>query len=358
MKIELPQFADGHVLTHSAEAKFKSCCRKYFLAYRLGLRTAHDSEPLRIGSMFHLGVGIYESGIPIDDAIEAVRQAYADTECPPYLDQNAYDAEKETAIALIIGHHRRWKDDGILETVAIEIPFELSIVNPDTGRITPRYVSGGKIDRIARLPDGRLALVERKTVGESIEPQSDYWLKLLMDSQISRYMLAARRLGYDVQTTVYDVVRKPAIRPKDITKSDRAVATSTKRYFDYELSDVCPERETPAMYAARLIDDMNRRPDFYFARVEIPRTENDLREFQAEQWTIKSQIGQCEANTARWGSAAWPRNTAACTGFGSCEYLNVCRGTTGNQTEQIPAGFRRVERIHQELGDSLKGAVA
>lgn len=348
-EIELPQFPDANLLTHSREACHKTCPRKHYLQYVLGLRPAHNGDPLRRGSMWHLGVGMIESGTDPADAVSAVRQAYADTPRPPWMEaEEEYDVECEMVVAMVLGHQRRWQTDAILETVAVELPFQVAIINPETGGITPTYLSAGQIDRIARLPDGRLALVERKTTSESLEQGGDYFQRLLLDSQISRYVLAARAIGHDVQTTVYDVIRTPMIRPKAISKSDRAMATSDGDYFGHPLTARCPERETPELYGARLLADMQERPDFYFTRVEIPRLESDLDEYRREQWIVQKQIRDAELKTREWGASAWPRNTGACNGMYACPFLPICRSTT-QPTNDIPQGFRRVAVLHEEL---------
>lgn len=349
MSIALPQFDDGNLLTHSSEAAFKTCPRKFFLQYRIGLRPQHDSDALRLGSAFHVGLEQLKHGKDEDEAAAAVVTEYADHDCPPWLTPEDFDVERETAVALVRGYARRWGADAIVKYVAVEQAFTVPIVNPTTLRETPTFRSAGKIDGIAELPDGRIALIEHKTTSDNIEPGSDYWQRLMMDGQISRYVLAARDLGYDVQTTVYDVTRKPSIRPRNISKAERALATSRGDYYGVPLTMTCPERETPQLYGARLLADLVERPGFYFARNEIPRLEHDLAEFRAEQWSLQRTIRQAELDAREWGAAAWPRNTGACTSPYRCGFLDVCRGLRGDPTEKIPDGFRRAKVLHGEL---------
>jgi hypothetical protein len=336
-------------LTHSSDQTFMKCQRKFALAYILRLRPAHDADPLRFGHMWHEGIGAYESGIPIADALQMIRDTYAANACPPWMSAEEYQVEVETVCAMVQAHHDHYATASGMETVAIEKEFNLTIFNPATGKATPSYTSAGKIDRIARLPDGRLALVERKTTREDLAPESDYWRRLFMDSQLSRYFDAAQRSGFAVETIVYDVMRKPAIKPKAITKADRAIATQHGTYYGHKLTAECPERETPAMYGARLLADITERPEFYLARREIARMDTDLNEFRAEQWTLLHQIRECEKAMSVSGLAAWPRNTGSCIGFGRCPYLDICRGFTGDPTQQTPEGFVVRDTVHAEL---------
>src|ERR1035437_473667 len=125
--VSLPQFPDDGILTHSSTKEWNACRRRYYFSQVLGIRRAYDTEPLRVGGMWHTGVGAYESGMPIDEAVAMVRQAYADQECPPYLTPEEYQVEEEKVAEMIRGHHHRWKDDQILTSIAVEQYFRLQI---------------------------------------------------------------------------------------------------------------------------------------------------------------------------------------------------------------------------------------
>jgi RecB family exonuclease len=352
--ISLPQFSDGNLLTNSAVKCWNQCRRRYYFQYVLGIRRAFDTEPLRIGSMWHLGVGLYEEGMAIGEAIATIRQAYADQPKPPYLTDEEYQVEEEKVAAMIEAHHHWYKDDQILKTVAIELPFSVPIINPETGRTTPSFSNAGKIDRIAQLPDDTIAIVERKTTGESIEATSPYWMALRNDPQISRYFIAAKQLGYDATKIIYDVVKKPQISPKAVAKKDQAWANSQGHYCGLTLNGPCPERETPAMYGARLLTDLKERKtdsgeSYYFARKEIARLENDLTEFQSDLWYTQQEIRQAITNSRFY------RNPASCLEPYTCAYLDVCHELY-QDPEHIPEGFRRVAVLHEELVETKEGA--
>lgn len=332
-----------NVLTHSSEATFKTCPRKFFYRYRLGLVPAHDSNALRVGTAFHAGLEVLKNGGELCIAEHTVRNLYESEPAPPWHDETTYAVERETALAMVRGWAWRYRDDAVIEYLAVEHKFDLAILHPQTARQHQSFRNQGKIDGVCRLPDGRLAIVEHKTTGEDIEPGADYWRRLALDSQISRYFLAARASGFDVVTTIYDVTRKPQIKPRNITKADQALATGQASYYGHSLIARCPERETPEMYGARLLHDMMDRPERYFARMEVPRLEADLESFIAEQWQIAQQIGACE----RYGR--YYRNTAACTSPYRCTYLDICSGYAGDPEQQIPTGFRSADVLHPEL---------
>lgn len=346
MNISLPQFNDSNLLTHSATKCWNSCRRRFYFAYILGIRRAYSTEPLRLGNLWHLGVGLYEGGTSIDDTEGAIRDAYAQQDRPPYFTDEEYQVEEEKVVAMVRAHHARYAGDPILKTIAIEIQFNVAIRNPATGYPTPSFVDAGKIDRIAQLPDDTIAIVERKTTSESIDVSAPYWKALRNDPQISRYFRAARALGHDVTKVVYDVVKKPAIRPKDVAKKDQAYTNSVGgTYHGLKLGGPCPDHETPKMYGARLFADMLARPDFYFARVEIARLDSDLEEFAQDQWFTQQEIQQAKTN------GRFYRNPASCLEPYTCEYIDVC-AELHSDPEHVPSGFRRVTRLHEELEET------
>jgi hypothetical protein len=225
------------------------------------------------------------------------------------------------AFELVKGWAERYANDGIVEIVAKELEFDLPIVNQNSGRKSNLYRQRGKIDAIGKLPDGRLCVIERKTVGEALDVDSKYWLKLQLDSQISRYMLAAMEMGYPVETIVYDVVRKPLIR---IT-----------------------QKENLQQYLMRLRADLRERPDFYFARKEVVRLDSDLKEFQAEDVLHARMLRDSVLYEREHGQSAWPRNTGACVMPYPCPYLDSCR--VGFDVNALPPNFVKLTDLFPEL---------
>lgn len=311
------------LLTHSRLACYRSCPRKHFLRYELGLRPITDGSPLRVGSAFHAALEAYDKGTDPASALEA---GLAD------------EFEMAMVAAMVNGHRTMWSLND-LEVVATEQEFAIPLVNPETGAQTNVWQLAGKLDRIVRLPDGRLALMEYKTTSRDFAPGADYWLRLHMDQQLSLYMIAAREAGFDVQTVLYDVTRRPGMRPLKATPEDQRkyVKATGALYANQRDAD-----ETPDEYAARIAADIAARPDHYFARIEIARLDQDLEDCAAEIWQQQQAIREAQ-RTGRWY-----RNPAACIENFKCEYLNVCMN---RDLEYVtPDGFTRSENVHPELG--------
>lgn len=341
-RISLPQFIDSGLLTHSSVKCWNACRRRYYFHYVLGVVRSHLTEALRIGQMWHRGLELYEAGIPIDDAIDAVRNAYFDTPCPPYLTDEEYAVEREKVLAMIRGHYDHYCNDQILTTIVTEQAFAVPIINPATSAKSLKWQNAGKVDRIGDLPDGTRAVVERKTTSESIEPDSPYWMALRNDPQISRYFVAAKAIGYDVTKIIYDVIKKPQIRPKNIIKAEMAHANAKGDYYGIKLTGPCPDRETPEMYGARLLANIRSNPTKYLDRREIARLDCDIADFEQDLWDIQTEISTA-IRTGRFY-----RNPASCLEPYSCEYLDVCPQLWADP-DHIPDGFKRTEVLHPEL---------
>jgi hypothetical protein len=174
------------------------------------------------------------------------------------------------------------------------------------------------------LKDGRLALIEHRTCSEDIAPDSEYWARLRFNLQIYQYVLAARALGWDVALVIYDVTRKPSIRQK--------------------------QTETVEQYGDRLAADTRERPEFYFARREVPILDQDVAEFEVQRLALSKQIlfSRAAARAARRPEHAWPRNCGAMT-CRFCEFEGFCMQNVSVDPGLPPAGFR-VGPVNPELG--------
>jgi len=344
-------------LTHSQIQTTMTCPRKGYLAYALGLRREVDAKPLRIGRAVHealelAGKGMFES--------DAILQAVAPDTAFGDGDSFSREIERQTAMRMLATYFWYWRaktaELGILET---EHVFEIPIVNPDSGRTSRTYTLAGKIDKIVGLPDGRLAVMEHKTTSSDLDITGDYWRRLRIDSQVSIYYLAAKQRGYNINTTLYDVMRKPGIQPKQIPLLDEAglkiVLDENKlRVFkkdglprqsgDAGRGYVLQTRtETPEEFGDRLALDMAERPDWYFCRREVVRTADDIEDARHELWQYTKTLRDCE----RYGR--WPRNTRSCIGFGRCPYFDLCVDHVDVESGGVPDGYMVVDDVHQEL---------
>lgn len=296
-------------LTASRQSCLMTCPRKHLWSYELCIRPANPAGSLRFGTIWHEALEL--AAKQADPAVayaaidEAVNVAW-------YADETDRAFERETLRNLLAGYLWRWGDMP-MTVLACEEEFSMPLYGP-AGEPSEWKVAGKRDKRV--MVEARELVMEHKTSSEDLAPDAAYWSRLRMDPQISVYILSCRMVGSAVDTVLYDVARKPTIRPR--------------------------QKETPEEWGKRLLADIETRPDYYFVRHEIPRLEADLDEAKADLWDCVKLIEHFRAE------GRWPRNTSACNRFGRCAYWNLC--TNGYKPgEPLPEQFVIAEKTHMEL---------
>lgn len=323
--------------TNSKLVTARSCGRKYENKYlhRLDLDLDEEREVLAVGNAWH---AMHEA-----DGLE-LGSAYARlAECSP-------SPLWTTKLGRLYAAHAWYWQDDPFEIIEPEHEFEVTL-----GRHTLR----GKIDAIVRSPDGRVGVMERKTTSDSVEPSSNYWDRLALDTQVGFYGYAvSARLGRFPDFIAYDVVRKPTINPKGLTKADvkrlagelakTGVGTYFGETFDGDHVAAILDADEPAeshdFYGARLTSDIGDRPGYYFGRRNVPRT-------SADYATLIEQVGkQIALLEVAEEEDLLHRNPEACATYGLCEYFRLCsHGIFPKSGDNPPEGFRVRDREHPEL---------
>jgi len=339
------------VLTVSEMKAFRRCNRYHHYRYRLGYRPVSDADALYFGRLFHLGLETWwKSDAKLEPALASVQEAVESVGCMV----NAVDLEKVRC--LLIGYHFRWENEDI-GAVAVEHEFETALINPLTGAASRTFTLGGKVDCIAEDLRKDCWVVEHKTTSSDITQGSEYWQRLRLDTQVSTYITALKSVGYDVRGCIYDVVKKPLLRPAAIPVMDDGAkvvldANGTRvRTKDgkkwRETGDAAAgyalltRPEEPEEYAARLTEDIAKNPDKYFGRAPVVRLEEDELDAAVDAWQTARQIAESER------LKRYPRNPDACMDWGRpCEFFGVC---TRMETLDDTRLFRKAERSHEEL---------
>lgn len=334
---------DGKVglamLSQSEVACFRRCAREYAFRYVMLRRPRRSSEALRFGTFFHVGLNTWwetkgDAAEKFAAAIDAIR-ARAD-ERP----EDADPFELVKAEELLLGYTARWGDE-TFETIGVEVPFEMPLVNPETGAASRTFRVAGKIDLIARrVRDGAVIFGEHKTTSSDITPGSDYWRKVsALDPQISTYDAAMKVLGYEPKECLYDVVRKVDKRPLKATPEE------SRRYTKAGILDKRQRvaDETPEEFRLRVREGIAESPEKYFARGPIVRLEKDEAEHAADVWQTAWFIRESR-NAERF-----PRSPNACERFHRlCDYFDVCSGVASINDENR---FRTAHTPHEELAE-------
>lgn len=345
------------ILTQGSRRTFRVCCRKYYFRFILGIDRVQTPE-MRVGTAWHAGAALLLSGGTRSEAVELILRSYSRQIEAALTSEYAWSLtyESQAAICMLESWHAHWQDDP-LQVVATELQFNLPLFSPQTGRPMRLFRDAGVIDCIVRLRNGRLAIVEHKTTDESVDDASDYWQRIRLDSQISDYIEAARNLDHNVDCVLYDVIRRPRLRPMQIPQRDSAgrkivLNEAGERVF---LEDGKPRQapdasrgwtlqtrpETPEEFAERLTQDMSERPEHYFNRHQVGRSDDEIDEARLEKWMTAKAIRECELN------GAWLRNTEACL-RPKCPYLPFC-GSRLDASFVIPDGLVKLTDLHPEL---------
>lgn len=288
------------LLTVSRISALQRCPFAHWLRYELCLRAAVPDDALRFGSAWHRAMEARAKGAEIDAALAA-----------GIGDRSEVDEFQVAMLSgILAGYWRRYGMDTGLVKPEVEFCYPLR-------RGRGAMWAAGKIDGLTAD-----AIIEHKTAGTDISPDSDYWLRLRGNVQVLQYIEGARRLGYDPRCIIYDVARKPAIRLK--------------------------QGETLEQFGDRLAADCTERPDFYFQRREVPILEDELARFRAERDALASEI--------RWRRrvSAWPRAVSERTCL-TCEFAGFCLQGVVPDAEHVPAGFVVGEKHTELSGTTISG---
>jgi hypothetical protein len=373
----------NQLATISRMRAFRACARYHHLNYVERLESVDDDEGVAIafGNAGHRVLetwwgNLHRSDLADGDLLRmCLMQCDADDEIRDTLTEHQRAALK----AVIAGYHLRWYEASLrYDVLHVEVAFRTVLRNPATGRPLKGWDQGGKMDVIVRdRESGQVLVIEHKFSGEDVSPGSVYWQRLRVDGQISIYLDGARTLGYDVAGCIYDVIARPAQKPKKATPIERREYTKGKGckvcrvkageqgrgylelsggrvpcaactespgweeaprlYKDQRLED-----ETPAEYGIRVAEAIAENPLGYFGRGDVVRFDEEAEDARLDVYETVLAMRE----SMRTGRA--PRNTDACTRlYGRvCPFLSIC---SREASLDDPAKYRRREHQHPEL---------
>lgn len=321
----------SNLLTSSRLRAWRDCRRKHRLLYQEGWRPVREGDALRQGSLGHLGLEAWwknETG----DRLGAAHAAMAGRA------ENEY--EQAAMEELLRGYHLMYAADmDRYEVLAVEESFTAPLLNPATGAPSRTWVLAGKVDGVLLDREtGAVVLLEHKLTTENFASDADpYWVKLGMDPQVSHYFIGAESLGFVPEGCLYDVLLRPRLQPLKATpEENRKYRRDGQLYANQRDRD-----ETPEEFRARVRADIESRPDRYFQRRVIGRTDQDVVEYLSEVWDEGRMIREAELA----GRAT--KNPDSCHRFGQCAFWSVC--AYGLNPEDHPDTYTRVEDVHPEL---------
>jgi hypothetical protein len=244
------------------------------------------------------------------------------------------------------------------QVVDVEREFAFPLLNPETEGTSRSFSEAGKMDALLRRrSDGKLIVLEHKTTSDDVAPESNYWDRLRMDTQVSKYFLGALQTGQDVGGVIYDVMGKPGQRQAQIPLRDEAgskivldangnrVRTKDGKKWretgDTEAGYVVQTRpETPEEFETRVLGVLRENPFNFYAQKEIARLDSDILEYMSDAWQLSQQILYFRKQQL------WPRNPNACNAYNrTCEFFDLCSGRASVDGIR----FAKTKSAHNEL---------
>ncbi len=259
--------------------------------------------------------------------------------------------------ALQRGYHARWLDAGYVPETVEETKVA-DLYNPDTQGKSRTFQVGGKLDVVARYMNRRVLIDHKTTSNDISDPNAPYWRQLVVEGQVDHYMLLQWMHGEKCDDAVWDVIRKPQISPKKLSKADIRAVVSIGDYFDLKVSEEDKqtfvngsERETAAMYEARLFHDCTKeRPDHYFARRSVPRIDAEILDYARDVWQHSQDILY-----TRQQKRLPPRNSGACMLYGSpCKFLGICSGHDTADSDRWQKKTKRHPELPEGVGEEVE----
>ncbi|HDZ37979.1 MAG TPA: hypothetical protein ENH62_06805 [Marinobacter sp.] len=408
-------------LSASSIGDYKACVTRFMAKYICGLRRTGHTESQRRGLIWHTlqeilygkpggpcplccDPGLLEgsimpgatcavcdcTGVMLHDtALKAAQEHLCKhyEHVPSGVEPEAYETERAKLLYALHVYNWYWniQSDGLgYEVVATEVPFKLPILNPD-GNVCRDAILVGKIDKIIRFGDTLVGTMEHKSTTRDIDPNAEYWNKLIIDTQTTMYPYALARMQKEGQlekygimpdhelpvTTLYDVTRMPAIKMKALSQAETNSLIETGEYcgaeFDIDGCGITKDgnkknqwfsdrptvdgcsvtivegkkasafRETENMYGARVFRDMTENPEEYFQRREITRTTDELARFEGEIYSIYKHILYLRK------TGYWYKCEGSCERPFKCDYaLSYCYVGEEISRDNVLEGFELI----------------
>lgn len=292
-------------LSASGMLKFLSCQRKYYYEDILGWELAKKRPWLIVGTKYDKLLEYYDM-LGFEASLEKVEELWED----PY--------EQIQAYYLLHQYHDVCYDTPKAINKGNQFGFGFPYPgNEIIGRVDGLTVTG-YMDKLASGKDGELIVVERKTTSDAIEPNSEYWDRLLMNTQIIAYVWYLYQMGEKAGRVRYEVLRK--ISPKISPKLD-------------------PKKLSPKEYGDLLFSTDWKKT--FVAYKEVTISEQQIAEFGIEiSFTYQDIIKNLERTQAIEsqgfeGDYGWRKNEKSCKDYGGCPHLSVCLGVDTHQSSGI-----------------------
>ena len=278
-------------LTNSRIVARQVCPMKEHLQYEERLRPLGIQWALSIGTAWHAGLEAYGQGADEETAVQNGLETLEWIESTDPETQYKLELEKCRVEVMIRQAIRRFKPRNMF---AVEMEFDVPILNPMTGKKSRSFSLGGKADGVCEI-DGELWLLENKTTGLSLDQYREGYG---LSNQLSLYLYAvSRALGKPLAGAIMRTIVKTRTEPK---KSKGEIV------------------ETWDEYKQRLMELYDAEPERFVSEDHVYRSSEELKQFEAELWSeTQERLWQQKSGVIR-------RNTSACNNYGGCPFKAIC----------------------------------
>lgn len=279
-------------LSHSSIQTYLDCRQKFKLDKIDKLTTKKRKDYFLFGEAIHKFLELHYKGVP--QPLEGIKAIYDKARKSGTLtadDEHKLSVDEATVTGIAKAYPRFYKGDSDRFTKYVpEHQFTVDF---------PTFQFVGFIDMLVLDAAGDWWVFETKTASPQVL-NNDYIDRVKIDSQVSGYMFAAKKLlGVMPRGVLYNVIKKPSIRLK---RGESRVAFCTRVEQEYTKFGQMKE---------------------YFVRHELLVDHS-----QVKRWLkMTDKIGReiIEYFKSEENVAFPMRNTGQCIGkYGACPYLEIC----------------------------------
>lgn len=269
-------------ISHSMMTTAKQCWRKYQFKYVMNLDPIEQRMAPKLGKIVHEAFDMYYKGFTHDEVTSFIARQFAE-ERTKVEAADTEDVDLASSIA-----QGMWmyfpKDRSIFQDISSEKSFSVGLFKNGKG-IKLEGIMDGLVKK-----DGNWWVRELKTTSVN---RRQFKEKMDVSEQATMYVWAARKLGFDVKGVVYDAIHKPQLR-KGVNESMEA-------------------------FGRRIIEDYKNRPDVYYQREYVYRTNIDLVNFEKDMRAFDRDLKRKQKH------GGFYRNQGSCFSFNTeCPYKRIC----------------------------------
>ncbi len=258
----------------------KQCWKKYDWKYNVGIEPIDQGSALKLGAIIHDAFYIYYTKPELQPGDIALFIEDKFAEELSRVEQSEIE-ELQIMKAICQGMWSAYpKDLKDFQSILPEHPFSLDFNGMSIE---------GRLDGLVQK-DGKWWVRETKTTSLA---QRQFKERVTISDQATLYYWAARKLRFPVEGIMYDALHKPLLRKS--------------------------QKEDANGFGLRIRLDYQQRPEHYFTREYVYRTELDIKMFEEDLLAFQKDLIQKDKE------GGYYRNQNSCMSFNSaCPYLKIC----------------------------------